>query len=77
MPNMKGPVYQKRRVLYGVLQSTHVCSTNMGKHAKDGEIQKNALIRIISAYRMTSTRASQVIAGIAPIDLEIISKLVS
>lgn len=84
MPNMKGPSYQKRRLLYGVLQSSLMYAAQiwggmlaLKKYRKMAEcVQRKALIRIISAYRTISTGASQVIAGIAPIDLEITSKLV-
>lgn len=82
MPNIKGPSFHKRRLFYGVLKSTLMYAApiwgrmvKMDKYRKMVEsVQRRALIRITSAYRTISTVASQVIAGIAPIVLEILAQ---
>lgn len=82
MPNTKGR--KKRRLMYGVLQSTLMYAAQIWGYMMEIEkykkliesIQRKALIRTTSAYRTISTKGSQVIAGIPPIDLQIAAKIV-
>lgn len=77
MPNVKGLSYGKRRLLNGVVKSTilygssiWISSLILAKYRDLLEkVQRKMLLRTRSAFKTTSTKALQVIAGELPIYL--------
>lgn len=79
MPNIGGPRNQKRAVLSGVMHSIllygapvwhEIMNTKRYKERME-RVQRKMLLRVASSYRTTSTKALQVITGIAPIELQV------
>lgn len=77
MPNVGGPGSKKRIALYGVVQSVLLYAAPVWKDVIEKAkyrnmliaVQRRALIRVVSGYRTISAVATQVIAGIPPINL--------
>ncbi|XP_044754970.1 uncharacterized protein LOC123313925 [Coccinella septempunctata] len=77
MPNVGGPGYWKRRILCGVVHSVLLYAAPVWREAvkrkqqldKLISLQRKAMLRVASAYRTTSAKAVQLIAGFPPIDL--------
>lgn len=77
MPNIGGPSHIRRRLLYGVVQSTIVYGAPIWykpikiQRYQDmiTKVQRRTLIRVCSAYRTVSAAAVQVIAGTLPIEI--------
>lgn len=77
MPNVGGPREGSRRILCSIVQSILLYGASAWERAMAKQvyrnilfkIQRRACIRIISAYRTTSTKALLVIARMPPIDL--------
>lgn len=82
MPNIGGPGAAKRRMLCSVVHSQmlyaapawYSVTTNRRVLQKLTSLQRKLCIRICSAYRTTSTDAVGVIAGIPPIELQILER---
>lgn len=82
MPNIGGPVASKRRILCSVIHSQmlyaapawHTVTTNKKVLQNLISLQRKLSIRICSAYRTISTEAVGVIAGVLPIELQIIER---
>lgn len=82
MPNVRGPRASKRRVIAGIIHSQilyacpawHDVTKNKKLTDRLARLQRQANIRICSAYRTTSFIAAGVIAGFAPIDIMIMHR---
>lgn len=79
MPNIGGPSFEKRKVLAGVAKSIIMYGAPIWGKALSSKknrdlvesIQRKSLLRVTSAYRTTSIKALQVIAGVLPIDIQV------
>lgn len=82
MPNVGGPRASKRRLLASVIHSQLLYGAPVWRTAIDTikvrkalqKVQRQMAIRVSSAYRTISAEAVGVIAGIPPIDLQIIER---
>lgn len=82
MPNIRGPRYNKRVVLNGVVQSTILYGAPVWspvmRYQKYANMllgtQRRSLLRVIQAYRTVSSEAAQAVAGIPPIDLLVMER---
>lgn len=82
MPNIGGPKASKRKLYSGVVHSQilygapawHEATNNKKLMVKLSSLQRTMSIRVTSAYRTISTEAVGVIAGISPIELQIIER---
>ncbi|XP_030754182.1 uncharacterized protein LOC115880977 [Sitophilus oryzae] len=78
MPNLKGPVAEKRRTLASVVSSTILYASPIWERALKYKLYENILdsinrkiaLRVTSAYRTSPTKAILVLAGIPPIKLQ-------
>ena len=79
MPNINGPKASRRKLLYSTMKSVliygaPVWRTIMSKavhREKYNKVHRRMLLGVCAAYRTVSTAVVEVIAGIAPIDLQI------
>lgn len=77
MPNMGGPGYAGRRILAAVIHSTVLYAAPVWRcvlrqERQKGQLislQRQSLLRVISAYRTVSAEAAQVLSGYPPLDL--------
>lgn len=80
--NIGGPSSHKRKLLYGVIQSTILYAAPVWaewtKYKRYANMligtQRKALLRVAMAYRTTSAKAIQVIAGVPPINMLIMER---
>nr|XP_023019429.1 uncharacterized protein LOC111508224 [Leptinotarsa decemlineata] len=77
LPNIRGPKTQKRRLLYGVVQSILLYAAPIWERVTAVDkyknmllaTQRNMLLRVASAYRTVSQQAICVITSIPPVDI--------
>lgn len=81
-PNIRGPGSRKREMLYNVVQSILLYGAPIWHNLVEKKkyrlmltsIQRKMLLRVTSAYRTTSAKALQVVAGVTPIDLLVMER---
>lgn len=77
MPNLGGPSEHSRRILVSIVHSMILYGASIWMHAMEREnhrrvlisVQRSAAIRVVRAYRTTSTKALLVLARMPPIDM--------